>query len=566
MRFGTGFHGKVLAASDFNTDACRQCHGPQYTGGTSGVSCRTCHASYPHSDSWLTTSSPLYHGKYLEAKNFNATECKACHGNQLNGGTSGVSCGKCHTSYPHPVGWVDSTSVLFHGTYLGSKSYNTAECQQCHGQQYDGGTSGVSCKTCHSTFPHPQGWNTSSDPLFHGVYLKSNSYTTTACQPCHGTNYDGGRTGVSCRTCHATFPHTAGWVTTSATDFHGVYLKSNGYNLSECQNCHGAQYTGGTSGVSCFTCHSSFPHVQGWTTESSASFHGKYLEAKSYVATECQACHGTQYDGGTSGFSCKTCHASFPHPSGWVGSGSSSHIAFIKSVNFDLSSCRVCHGQDYGTVKVDNSCLTCHTQTGGPEACNTCHGSATNPAPPVDLDGNSATTYRGVGAHQAHLVTGTLGAHVQCAECHTVPATLDAPGHLGSDIRAEVVFNDTLARLPSRDGELVPNPSYDYASFTCSNTYCHGNWVLRKATSLSQFEYTDSIMVGANASVVWTGGSTEAQCGSCHGLPPTGHAAATLATCQNCHLGVVDGTGAIIDPTKHINGVINVFNTERPIR
>ena len=53
---------------------------------------------------------------------------------------------------------------------------------------------------------------------------------------------------------------------------------------------------------------------------------------------------------------------------------------------------------------------------------------------------------------------------------------------------------------------------------------------------------------------------SEAQCGSCHGLPPTGHVDfGGLSTCTNCHFGIVNAQGQIIDKSKHINGVKNVF-------
>jgi hypothetical protein len=70
-------------------------------------------------------------------------------------------------------------------------------------------------------------------------------------------------------------------------------------------------------------------------------------------------------------------------------------------------------------------------------------------------------------------------------------------------------------------------------------------------------------MVGANYTPVWTKGSTDAACGKCHGLPPTGHLPYPLTQCGICHMGIISGTGTIIDKVKHINGKINVFDTER---
>jgi hypothetical protein len=60
-----------------------------------------------------------------------------------------------------------------------------------------------------------------------------------------------------------------------------------------------------------------------------------------------------------------------------------------------------CHGQEprrLGSAGV--SLQTCHPS--GVMACNTCHGSAANAAPPGDLDYLSATSLVTVGAHQSH--------------------------------------------------------------------------------------------------------------------------------------------------------------------
>jgi predicted CxxxxCH...CXXCH cytochrome family protein len=124
------------------------------------------------------------------------------------------------------------------------------------------------------------------------------------------------------------------------------------------------------------------------------------------------------------------------------------------------------------------------------------------------------------------------------------------------------VFNDTLAQLKSGNGSLIPKPSYDPATLKCNNTFCHGDWKIRKATSSSQFIYTDSVMVGENYSPVWTGGSTAATCGSCHGIPPKGHLVLAVSSCGTCHVGVVDNNGQIVDKTRHMNGKINVFGQE----
>ncbi|MDZ7292127.1 MAG: hypothetical protein ONB44_19815 [candidate division KSB1 bacterium] len=313
-------------------------------------------------------------------------------------------------------------------------------------------------------------------------------------------------------------------------------------------------------------------HPEGWAeNEASPDFHGKVLAAKQYDIRECQPCHGNPNstdDKNLVNVSCRTCHASFPHPTGWLGQ----HSGFIKSIAYNLGSCKGCHGQDYGIKKVNNSCLTCHSKQGGPEACNTCHGNfggdpniLTNVAPPRGLNGETSATTPAVGAHQAHLgyypSTALAGT---CQECHTLPQSFAAAGHIDSDGQAELLFKGVLSNVKTEGGARVPNVSYNAANNTCAGTYCHGNWGLLKAKSTRTFAYAADKMEGATASPKWNDAATAA-CGSCHGLPPTGHIPAQLTTCANCHLGVVDATGKIIDNTRHVNGKINVFGQEDPM-
>jgi predicted CxxxxCH...CXXCH cytochrome family protein len=197
---------------------------------------------------------------------------------------------------------------------------------------------------------------------------------------------------------------------------------------------------------------------------------------------------------------------------------------------------------------------------GGGSLCTACHGTAgrtgTLPgtdqnlaaAPPVAPPGEPAAV---VGAHQAHLnptATGSLRGPIACNECHVVPS--DA-AH-ATNPPAQIVQFGTLART----GGAAPtwNSTDKITNTTCSNVYCHGNFTFGTVTGTL-----------ANAPD-WTG-TSQAACGSCHGLPPTGHLALsgtpTAATCNGCHAGTVDTTGAIIVNTAtgtslHVNGQSDV--------
>jgi len=53
--------------------------------------------------------------------------------------------------------------------------------------------------------------------------------------------------------------HPSGWVNASSANFHGKAIAQSGWMLTSCQSCHGRDYKGGNSAISCYDCHSSGP-------------------------------------------------------------------------------------------------------------------------------------------------------------------------------------------------------------------------------------------------------------------------------------------------------------------
>lgn len=236
------------------------------------------------------------------------------------------------------------------------------------------------------------------------------------------------------------------------------------------------------------------------------------------------------------------------HGKGFADASSANfHAAYVRNANYDLTLCQSCHAKDYSGGTTGQSCNTCHSKPNGPENCTTCHGSV-NAAPPNDLVGNSATTIRGVGAHQKHLLGGTLGAPVPCGTCHVVPATVTAAGHIDATANAEVRFDSTSALF-------AVGSSYDAAGTSCSNTYCHGNFQGGNGNKTITWANADPAAVVA--------------CGTCHGdvtkatkkekaYPVSGHTFALVTSdCSTCHADVINANLDIINPSKHINGRIN---------
>ena len=417
---------------------------------------------------------------------------------------------------------------------------------------------------------HDPGWSDTTSVSFHGKVLKLEKYDFSKCISCHAKYFNGGISNTSCYTCHQSYPHTSGWQDSSFANYHGRFLLLGQGLLSDCAACHGTDYSGGTSNKSCYTCHAAYPHKAGWMNTDSANYHGKYLKANDWHVNECAPCHGANFDGGTSGKSCRTCHQSFPHADGFDETGG--HLVYMRTNGFPLASCRLCHGSSYsGGSVVETSCSSseCHTTANGPEACNTCHGDFNgtgflSAAPPKNVSGDTSTTIRGVGAHQNHLITGVTGKSVKCQECHTVPADVSALGHIDIPFNIQVMFNDTLASLKTSGGIIIPTPTYNSADLSCSNLYCHGYFVNGNLSNSPTWNKVDG---------------TQAACGTCHGNPTAGNPlpAGTHYTgdffknCALCHYtGSVPvaqynsgtNTWVIVDRPRHVNGKLSRGGTE----
>jgi predicted CxxxxCH...CXXCH cytochrome family protein len=178
-----------------------------------------------------------------------------------------------------------------------------------------------------------------------------------------------------------------------------------------------------------------------------------------------------------------------------------------------------------GTARNVDEALTATT-------CTSCHGGTDNAsgAPPNDLHGHTATSERGVGQHTAHVAAG-----IACTTCHPERTTVRTPGHMDGKV-------DVALRGLAAAGGSAPAPTYDAATATCSNVYCHG------ATLPS---------ASPRAAPRWTAPFATARCAGCHDFPPTaaGHPQAT--DCATCHPGTVDANGALKPGGDHLNGVVD---------
>ena len=201
------------------------------------------------------------------------------------------------------------------------------------------------------------------------------------------------------------------------------------------------------------------------------------------------------------------------------------HGKEVERQGFQLQTCASCHGSDFTGGIAGSDCTSCHTEPGGPAACNTCHA-----IPPAS------------GAHVAHATSPRLNKKQDCVSCHVVPDVYTAAGHVTTasgevdEAPAEVTFG-MLAQTTLQAADRKGPASFDPSSLTCANVHCHGDTLGDASARVTRPS--------------WNGGPTQADCGSCHGAPPTaGHPPDT--ECARCHIAA--------HPAAHINGALEVGN------
>ena len=426
----------------------------------------------------------------------------------------------------HPAGWVypgKRSSTAFHGGALRAKSWDTTSCQSCHGEKLTGDRKkgGGSCATCHKSGP------------------------TTGCTTCHGDS----DTGSSAP------PMDLSWNLTSASrgvGAHAAHLKGTGpYAPVKCADCHTVPASTNAAGHLLDADKTS--DLTAEVTFGGSATLGKVKVAYDTANGGCTVyCHGAGLSlpgterkptwTSTKKMTCQSCHPA-PHSNPAYGG----------------EDCSACHQQVFKQCPTgDTFCLTVSSSTklavasaalhmdgkvslgkaSGGSACYGCHGTlATKGAPAPDLKGKTATTLVSVGMHAAHL-QGTSGyaGKVACSDCHKVPATLKAPGHIDNDQPAEVVFS-ALAQGKGK-------PVWDRSKATCTNVYCH------------------NLDGGKVKSWTWTKAASPAMsCQSCHGLPPAktmdGNTHPANTACKTCHSSAYNNSTGALDPTKHLNGKVD---------
>lgn len=212
---------------------------------------------------------------------------------------------------------------------------------------------------------------------------------------------------AGCTTCHGAPPASPHPQLTDCVTCHAATVAADGTILAGGAHQNGQVDVGDGVHTGCAACHGfppALPHAQG---------------------TNCSSCHpttvasdGTIVEGGT--------HMDGTVEGGGHGGGFSAPDVHGPAALADLASCQACHGTDYAGGTSGTSCNACHGATGYADwqtNCTFCHGTRTKGWTADQL----ALAAPDEGAHAAHLAGGSFGGAVACATCHAVPTDL---GHV----------------------------------------------------------------------------------------------------------------------------------------
>lgn len=392
---------------------CKECHGDDLKGGIAKVSCFTTSCHHGTRPDWVQEQAPgeqFPQGHGTSAKrapgNSGFVSCRICHGVDFSGGGTNVSCTNtdfdCHgdgVRSPHPARpWL--RGVPGGKTHDNTAPQNADVCITCHAGGANtnpphpppnpasaGTPPGCFNSTlCHAVpIPHDTGsvW---LDPNaggsgFHGTAAKAN---LLYCQSCHGTPgtivFSGGIASTACSACHtASKVHPTDWQGVRPIGTASISHRTSGNRAEACGICHKVDGPGSnpnnTAAPSCFSASFSnalgqarFCHPNGpGQPDHAIPFYTHPSTDNTQFTDRCSNCHNVQTGQGQTpppGPDCRICHlAGDPLAAGYAN-------------------CASCHGNPPNGSAFPNiggahaKHLVLNNGGGTPVACGTCHDQA----------------------------------------------------------------------------------------------------------------------------------------------------------------------------------------------
>ena len=610
-------HGQQVtpAWGSAQTRACGDCHGTNNAGLLS-----TPHNKH-YNTTTLPTAANGWTNTANSTGTTYIISCGVCHGvtaatNHVNG-PQVTGKGDAEVVFNLPGNQTGFTATVTKNTVTGgdSRGYqysaSTTCSVYCHSNAYAGAPVYRSTRAWNGTNPCGSCHAVSANKTYsdwspgHTRHMGSNSTqrqyssnTNFRCGTCHNaTIVNGSNTTFVTNT----KDHVNGYRNVSSNTWAGNGTKTliwNGATYT-CTNtyCHSngrttpAQYnttpSWRTGTVNCLSCHGGRDASTGAYTASAAGFklsttHSQHLKYPAANIT-CNICHSKTVSSAAS-----------PANAKWTllkdYTGVRNHVNKTKNVTFTDITYGSYTAYKTATKKCGN--VSCHGGTtrnawseSGPlnnnNTCVHCHGVATTSASVpnsgvnrrffapgwggtgTDTDGNTASTDYQVGAHFKHL-SSAIRVKIKCNECHLVPSNPFDTGHMA---QPRFTVSQTLNFSQSSSARWNAATSTTLASFggytsgtatkaaTCSSVYCHGNRLKNGDTAGSSRKpsWNQSLTGGAPSATV---------CGRCHGAPPnsvTGSHNGVVFPACTCHNMVMNTTtGAIINTSLHMNGVIDV--------
>ena len=491
---------------------------------TGDNSCLACHETHGSQNAALT----------MQATNYE--NCFACH----NGVVAGTTISAADIAIPGTSGTGHAFNVPANsGLYETNTPSDAAMAARLDA------SGNIICSTCHD--PHANTF---------GKLLVSNNSGDEMCKDCHlprdkGTYAADPINNIGSHPVGIAYPGTANYKA-------GHTLPLVGGNV-ECSSCHGVHNTATNDGNLlkmtndnnlCKDCHNYVPH-QGFDCLDCHQAHdgtnimlikdvinGKNVVMDTQTGLKSFGDGDGVYDG-----VCEVCHTTTLYHKN-TDDGDNHN---------DGTNCTGCHSHNGLPPPGDPQIITSFPQG----SCHSCHES-TGPGDP--------NVYPMTGAHDKH--SGELYGY-KCSECHFEYGDGGALEGTHSNSSVDVNFDPT--GLASRGGEDITlgygTPTWDPATKTCSNIYCHstGQSADRGTDGTTPWGAILGPQTPTYASPVWT--ETITTCDACHGGKGNMTAPYTITTTPlspDAHLILDYGTDAPLSGLHTNTGMFNDSDSGAP--